>query len=414
MKKSTIIQIILILVLTCALIGLIVFGVNSNSTQNNNTNMGGPNHSQNSEGNMSGASSTSTNKEGVITVSNGSVTYKDGYDSLSSKVSTQDNEITISDIDINNDDYSFTAISSSNSNVTLKNSNISLNVGEEISGTESAGTGVYTDSGTFKITDSNIEVNGAGRYTVAAEQSANMVLNRSSIIAGGDDGANSNTSKVSEPSSNKGLLISGNSRANFSVGASHTFYYNSLCVADGWAALSTDSATGNGLEFVGYNTEAIALHGGYDIYADTNCRDYLYGVKFLSAEVGGIISNNGLISIGSKSDAKSATTKDGNSALKYLEESQSSEDASSVIISGRNNFQLHSPDMMSEGTSDYTAELNIKNSELITDNTINNNGYEYKLYNKLCPGIGKPDSNIVEYAEDVEILVKELIKKLES
>ena len=42
------------------------------------------------------------------------------------------------------------------------------------------------------------------------------------------------------------------------------------------------------------------------------------------------------------------------------------------------------------------------------------NGYEYKLYNKLCPGMGKPDSDIVEYAEDVEIIVKELIEKLES
>lgn len=29
------------------------------------------------------------------------------------------------------------------------------------------------------------------------------------------------------------------------------------------------------------------------------------------------------------------------------------------------------------------------------------NGYEYKLYNHLCPEYGNPDSNIVEYAEDV-------------
>lgn len=42
------------------------------------------------------------------------------------------------------------------------------------------------------------------------------------------------------------------------------------------------------------------------------------------------------------------------------------------------------------------------------------NGYDYKLYNRLCPGMGKPDSNIVEYAEDVEILVEELVKRLES
>ena len=42
------------------------------------------------------------------------------------------------------------------------------------------------------------------------------------------------------------------------------------------------------------------------------------------------------------------------------------------------------------------------------------NGYEYKLYNRLCPGMGKPDSNIVEYAEDVEVLIEELLKKLEN
>jgi len=37
------------------------------------------------------------------------------------------------------------------------------------------------------------------------------------------------------------------------------------------------------------------------------------------------------------------------------------------------------------------------------------NGYNYKLYNRLCPGDGKPDSNIVEYAEDVMYLVNILL-----
>ena len=39
----------------------------------------------------------------------------------------------------------------------------------------------------------------------------------------------------------------------------------------------------------------------------------------------------------------------------------------------------------------------------------NNNGYNYKLYNKLCTDIAEPDSNIVEYAEDILNLVKLLI-----
>ena len=38
-----------------------------------------------------------------------------------------------------------------------------------------------------------------------------------------------------------------------------------------------------------------------------------------------------------------------------------------------------------------------------------NGDYNYKLYNRLCPGMGKPDSNIVEYAEDVLYLVNLLI-----
>ena len=44
-----------------------------------------------------------------------------------------------------------------------------------------------------------------------------------------------------------------------------------------------------------------------------------------------------------------------------------------------------------------------------------NNGYEYKLYNHLCPDNNiEPDSDIVEYAEDVKNIVNEIIKKLEN
>ena len=44
-----------------------------------------------------------------------------------------------------------------------------------------------------------------------------------------------------------------------------------------------------------------------------------------------------------------------------------------------------------------------------------NNGYEYKLYNRICPDNNiEPDSDIVEYAEDVKNIVKEIIKKLKN
>ena len=38
-----------------------------------------------------------------------------------------------------------------------------------------------------------------------------------------------------------------------------------------------------------------------------------------------------------------------------------------------------------------------------------NGGYDYKLYNQLCPDMGEPDSNIVEYAEDVLYMINLLI-----
>ena len=45
----------------------------------------------------------------------------------------------------------------------------------------------------------------------------------------------------------------------------------------------------------------------------------------------------------------------------------------------------------------------------------NKNDYEYKLYNHLCPDNDtEPDSNIVEYAQDIENIIQELLKKLES
>ncbi len=44
----------------------------------------------------------------------------------------------------------------------------------------------------------------------------------------------------------------------------------------------------------------------------------------------------------------------------------------------------------------------------------NNNGYEHKLYNHLCPEYGEPDSNIVEYAEDILVIVEELINIIDN
>lgn len=48
--------------------------------------------------------------------------------------------------------------------------------------------------------------------------------------------------------------------------------------------------------------------------------------------------------------------------------------------------------------------------EIIIEYLKNNNGYDYLLYNRLCPIDDlEPDSNIVEYAEDVLKMIYLLI-----
>lgn len=47
--------------------------------------------------------------------------------------------------------------------------------------------------------------------------------------------------------------------------------------------------------------------------------------------------------------------------------------------------------------------------EVVIEYLKNNNGYNYEVYNKLCPDMREPDSNIVEYAEDVLYMVDLLI-----
>ena len=47
--------------------------------------------------------------------------------------------------------------------------------------------------------------------------------------------------------------------------------------------------------------------------------------------------------------------------------------------------------------------------EAIIEYLKNNGGYDHRLYNRLCPGMGEPDSSIAEYAEDVLYMINLLI-----
>jgi hypothetical protein len=203
-----------------------------------------------------------------------------------------------------------------------------------------------------------------GNYTVDCESSGEMVVINSNIIQTGLTGDEAEyTVDIADPPSNLGLLISGYARANMSVGQSQTYYYGSYCETEGWAAMSTDSAQ-TGFAFYSYDSTGKALYGGYGTYADTSCVDWFYASHLISAEVGAIISNNGEIHM----DNGAAATAE---ALAYLPEdyevTEAYGDGRSTVEAGRNDFQLHSPDMGGGGAkSDYHAVLELTDTDIIT------------------------------------------------
>ena len=55
-------------------------------------------------------------------------------------------------------------------------------------------------------------------------------------------------------------------------------------------------------------------------------------------------------------------------------------------------------------TESELNELNYK-MNVILEYLKNNNGHNYKLYNHACPDTDEPDSDIVEYAQDVKDII---------
>jgi hypothetical protein len=249
--------------------------------------------------------------------------------------------------------------------------------------------GIDVGSGSIlKLNKVFVQVDGARRFAVSNYSDGTLIVNDSTLITTGD--ADGYTSQISAPFSNEHLLISGLSRTNFSIGATKTYYFNSNVIAEGWAALSTDSATGNGLDLYAYNTMASALNGGYGTYADTNCRVWLYGSELTSAEIGAIIAKTGTITVADGSAASSDLLANNTGATTT---------SGSTITGGRNAVMIHAPDMMGEGVSAAsTGVLIVSNSTLATSDALIST-YDYSTYSDEAKAY-------VDYVNGDVILVK--------
>lgn len=294
----------------------------------------------------------------------------------SNYLSNVDGVLIIDGLELTSGDYTFNGLVATgpDSVVRLQKCTIRLGVDSLATDDDTGGAATNIDNGaTLYISDSELVVDGAARYVTANYNDAKLIVNNSTVTS---TGSNDNTADVSEPFSNAALLISGTARANFSIGATQTYYYDSVCTAEGWAALSTDSATGNGLDLYAYNTEGIAENGGYSTYADTNCRVWLYGSRLTAAEIGCIISKNGQIhSYGSDSAPEDV--------MQYHEGKEVSIDSS--IVGGRNAVMIHAPDMMGQGLmAADCGTFYAENTALATDNDLRST----KDYNDYGEAVG--------------------------
>lgn len=306
-------------------------------------------------------------------------------------IKSNENGLSISGVNLTSGDYTYNGITATGSgtDVTLENSKITLGVDTAAASTDTGGSATAVDNGaTMRINNSQLQVDGAGRYVTSAYNDGTLIINDSSVTS---TGSNDNTAEIAEPFSNEALLISGTARANFSVGQSKTYYFNSTCTAEGWAALSTDSATDSGLDLYAYNTAATAQNGGYATYADTNCRVWLYGSTLKSAEVGAIIAKSGQISVSDGGEAPADVTK-------YNLGDTTTE--GTTVTGGRNAIMLHTPDMSGQGKAAADCgTLNVTNSTLATSKELKSTRDYAETYNDATGAY-------VDYVSGAAILLK--------
>ncbi len=287
---------------------------------------------------------------------------------------------------------------------TIEDSVITKTVTEPVGENDAGGYIAGVTNGTLIIKNSTLTNAGKGgrngNYTVDCERSGIMVVINSEISQTGFTGDEAGyTADIADPPSNLGLLISGYARANMSVGTSQTYYYGSTVTTEGWAAMSTDSAQ-SGFTFYSYDSIGQALYGGYGTYADTSCVDWFYASQLLSAEVGAIISNNGEIHMRSGEAADEAV-------LAYLpadyEVSETYGDGRSLVAAGRNDFQLHSPDMGGGGArGDFVAILDLEDTDLVTSAELDAQATLIDWSTDYGPAVGA----YVDLVKGANILVK--------
>lgn len=216
----------------------------------------------------------------------------------------------------------------------------------------------------------------------------------------------------SENLPNDPLLVTGADRTVLSGGESVTYYYDTVVTVDGWASISTDGASGDGVDLVAVNTFGSALLGGYGTYADGNCRDYFYASVLEGAEIGIIIAGTGEVSVYDGDEGVEGGTGYGvglyGDIAPYAFADEDEDYAAlggSTIAGGRYAVMMH---LAGSYSADPQGYLYVKDSTLLTDRELlSDEDIEYSINaswygQELSPNIQK----YIEYTEGSVIFLR--------
>ena len=316
-------------------------------------------------GEASGEASAETEVEALVEITaDGAEIDLEGY-----RYEMTAGEITesgMTGVEMTTDDYYMNIVNVAGGVYTLQDCVISKGVSEV---PEAAG-GVIAKvtDGLLVIRDSQLTTAGKGGimyadYPVECSETGTMVIVGSEITQTGFDGdPEGYTEAVADPPSNEALTISGYARASMSQGYGDTYYYDSVVTTEAWAAMSTDMGS---VRFYAYNSDGIALRGGYGTYADTSCSNWFYGCTLQGAEIGAIISNNGAVRLYA-ADAADEAMMEGLALAGLTEADIEATDRRSLVAGGRNCVQLHAPEESKGATRNQIAIVEAYDTDFVT------------------------------------------------
>lgn len=270
-----------------------------------------------------------------------------------------------------------------NSHVTLTSANIEL-AGKGKSDFDGLGAGVLVkDQSSLTLRNARITTRGIVSSTVVATDKTTLRVIGAKLVAHGGGTPSGYVRRIGpgmmEPPTPLGIV--GTARTALVMGEAKAYFQDSLIIADGWGALSTDAARGAYLE--ADRCDIRVLRSGYATYADNGAAVKLKRSKIQAATFTGVIAGQASIAL---EDVRS--TSQGNTVMIHSVMGQPQEVATLDIRGGQLD-SLNAAILVKSANAKITVEgakMTAGNGDLILG-VVNDDSHATKVNGAQVPGI---------------------------